>query len=259
MLIDTHCHLDFPQFDSDREQVINRAQANGLGYIINIGSSLKGSQDSVRFCEQYDFIYASVGIHPHHAEGIGQSELSRIKDLSFSRKVVAIGETGLDFYKNYASEESQRRLFCSLIGLAQERQMPLIIHSRAASQEVLEILKREKPRKAVVHCFSGDRDFLEHYLDLGFYISFTCNITYKNAEDLRALVKDVPLQRLMLETDAPFLPPQEFRGKRNEPAYVKNLAEEIARIKNIDFKNLAQITTFNAQQFFNLGQKSKGQ
>jgi TatD DNase family protein len=111
----------------------------------------------------------------------------------------------------------------------------------------------------VVHCFSGDRDFLEHYLDLGFYISFTCNITYKNAEDLRALVKDVPLQRLMLETDAPFLPPQEFRGKRNEPAYVKNLAEEIARIKNIDFKNLAQITTFNAQQFFNLGQKSKGQ
>lgn len=258
MLIDTHCHLDFPEFDKDREEVIRRAKNQGIDYIINIGSTLEGSKKSLELAAKYDFIYATAGIHPHDADRFDEKIRAHLEQLAKSDKVVAIGEIGLDYYKNYSLPAKQKALFVSLIKLANDLGKPLVIHSRQAQEETLEILKQAPPKSAVVHCFSGDEDFLKACLDSGFFISFTCNITYKKAEDLRKLVKLTPPERLLLETDAPFLAPQVFRGQRNEPLYVKYLAQEIAKIKEISIDELAKITTHNAKDFFNLDKIRKG-
>ncbi len=252
MLIDTHCHLDFPEFDKDREEVIKNAQAQGVDYIVNIGSSLDGSIRSLGLASQYKQVYATVGIHPHEADNSGAKIQNQIKDLANRPKVVAIGEIGLDYYRDLSHRENQRALFVSLVRLAKDLNLPVVIHCRQAQEDTLKILKDALPLKAVVHCFSGDRDFLDECLGLGFLVSFTCNITYRKAEDLRELVKLVPLERLMLETDAPFLPPEPMRGKRNEPVNVKCLAEEISRLKEISFEEIARITTENAFKFFNI-------
>ncbi|OGX39349.1 MAG: hypothetical protein A2984_02570 [Omnitrophica WOR_2 bacterium RIFCSPLOWO2_01_FULL_41_12] len=252
MLIDTHCHLDFPEFAQDRDEVISRAKEKGVGFIINIGSSLKGSQESIELSKKYDFIYATVGLHPHEADNFDSQAETTLENLVRNEKVVAIGETGLDYFKNYSKAENQKKLFISLVKLAKDLNLPLIIHSRQAQDDTLKILKEAMPIKAVVHCFSGGDDFLKKCLDLGFFISFTCNITYPKAENLRNLVKETPIDRLFLETDAPFLPPQELRGKRNEPAFVEILAGEFARIKEISVEEVAKITTENAKNFFKI-------
>jgi TatD DNase family protein len=252
MLIDTHCHLDFPEFDIDRNEAIQRAHNNGIHYIINIGSSLEGSRRSLELSAKHGFIYATCGMHPHEADRFNSKIQAELTKLAGENKVVAIGETGLDYYKNYSKVENQKRLFISLIKLAKTLALPLVIHNRKAHPDTLRILKKAKPLRAVVHCFCGDEQFLKECLELGFFISYTCNITYKKAQGLRDLVKITPLDRLLLETDAPFLPPEEFRGKRNEPLYVKYLAQEIARIKEISIDEVAKITTENAKGFFNL-------
>jgi len=252
MLIDTHCHLDFPDFDKDRKEVVKRANDAGIGYIVNIGSSLEGSRRSLGLAREFSCVYATVGIHPHEADKINQQALDEIRVLAGSDRVVAIGEIGLDYYKGYSKPENQKPLFLSLLRLAKEISLPLVIHTRSAEEETLEILKGFMPLRAVIHCFSGDSAFLKDCLAAGFMISFTCNITYKKAENLRALIKEIPLERLMLETDAPFLAPQGLRGRRNEPAFIKNLSEEIARIRCVDQEDIAIITTKNAKEFFHL-------
>jgi len=252
MLVDTHCHLDFPEFDEDRDEVIRRAKSAGIGYIINIGSSLLGSKKALELSQQYDFIYATIGLHPHEADKFDDKVAATIEKLAREDKVAAIGETGLDYYKNYSKTENQKVLFRYLVKLAKDLGLPLVIHNRQAQEDTLEILNEFVPVKAVVHCFSGDENFLKRCLDFNFFVSFTCNITYKKAKDLRTFVKLTPLDRLMLETDAPFLPPEGLRGKRNEPAYVKSLAEEIANIKEVVLEEVAGITTDNARRFFNL-------
>jgi len=253
MLIDTHCHLDFPEFQQDREVVINRAKDNNVEYIINIGSSLKGSQESLSLSKRYECIWAAVGMHPHDADEFNSEAFVQLQEFSKAQKVVAIGETGLDFYKNYSSKQNQLKLFYALIDLAKKSKLPLIIHSRQAQDDVVRILKECMPLDAVVHCFSGDEHFLQTCLELGFFVSFTCNITYKKAQGLRDLVKLTPLGRLMLETDAPFLSPEEFRGRRNEPMYVSLLAQHIAKIKEIDVMEVEKVTTENAKRFFKIG------
>jgi TatD DNase family protein len=250
-LIDTHCHLDFPEFDLDRDEVIQRARDQGLIYIINIGSSLRGSRESLELAKKYEFIYATCGIHPHEADKADEKMQAELKELAKHPKVVAIGEIGLDYYRNYSKKENQLSLFRSLINLAKGLNLPLVIHNRQAESDTLPILKEAMPIRAVVHCFSGDENFLKECLGLGFFISFTCNITYKKATDLRRLVKLLPVSRLFLETDAPYLAPQTLRGKRNEPMYVKHLAREIAAIKEINIEEVAKITTENAETFFN--------
>lgn len=252
MLIDTHCHLDFPEFEQDRQEVIRRARDSGIGYIVNIGSSITGSRKSVELAEEYDFIYAAAGLHPHEADAFDAAAQVALESLAAGKKVVAIGETGLDYYRNYSAAESQKKLFRYSVGLARKLDKPLVIHSRQAQDDTLGILKEEAVRRAVVHCFSGDAAFLNECLALGFLISFTCNITYKKAQALRETVRATPLERMMLETDAPFLSPEAFRGRRNEPAYVLKLAEEVARIKEIDLDQVCRITTENAKRFFNL-------
>jgi TatD DNase family protein len=252
MLVDTHAHLDFPEYDSDRDEVIERSKACGVDYIINIGSSLKGSRNSVELAKIYDCIYATVGIHPHDADSFNVEAENVIRELARNKKVVAIGEIGLDFFKNFSKAENQRLLFKEMLSLAKELGLPVVIHSRQAEVETIRFLKESMPLSAVVHCFSADENFLRSCLDMGFFISFTCNITYKKADNLRRLVKLAPLDRLFLETDAPYLPPEGFRGKRNEPGYVKLLAQEIAGIKGCSFEEVAIATTGNAKSFFKL-------
>ncbi|MDD4939139.1 MAG: TatD family hydrolase [Candidatus Omnitrophica bacterium] len=251
-LIDTHAHLDFADFDADLEEVISRAKAAGVNYIIDIGSSLEGSKRAVGLSSKYDFIYASVGIHPHEADRFDQAAKTDIEELARKDKVVAIGEAGLDYFKNYSRPENQTVLFKYMVGLAKDLRLPLVIHSRQAQEDTLKVLNAAKPLKAVVHCFSGDESFMKECLDAGFLISFTCNITYKKAEGLRSVLRSAPLERLMLETDAPFLPPEGSRGKRNEPAYVKILCQEVARVKEVPWQDVARLTTENARRFFNL-------
>jgi len=252
MLIDTHCHLDFPEFNADRDEVIKRARDNGIGYIVNIGASIEGSKISLQLAEKYDLIYAAVGVHPHEADKAGADIQAQVEKLARNDKVVAIGEIGLDYFKNYSRAENQKPLFISLLELSVKLDLPVVIHSRQAQVDTLKILTQVKPKKAVIHCFSGDEAFLKEALAANFFISVTCNITYLKAEKLRALLKHVPLERLMLETDAPFLPPEGLRGRRNEPGLVKNLAIEVAKIKAVEFEELARITTENARHFFNL-------
>lgn len=252
MFIDTHCHLDFTDFDNDRNEVIERSRREGIDYLINIGSSLEGSARSVELSRLYDFIYASAGIHPHEADSFDDKALRKIEELASGEKVIAIGEIGLDYFKNYSKAENQRVLFQSLLKLACNLDLPVVIHSRNAQEDTLKILKEIPPKKAVVHCFSGDSDFLSRCIALGFSVSFTCNITYKKAGDLRELVKRVPLERLLLETDCPFLPPEGLRGKRNEPLYVKHLAGEVAGLRQMSVEEVARITSDNAKRFFSL-------
>lgn len=267
-LIDTHCHLDFPEFDQDREEVIKRAKNEGIEYIINIGSSLLSCEKALELSWEQEFIYAGIGLHPHEADKFDSKARNRIEELARKNKVVAIGETGLDYYRNYSKAdgstsltispewnrraENQKLLFRYLIKLAKDLGLALVVHTRQAPEDTLNILKEMRPEKVQIHCFSGDEDFLKECLDLGFFISFTCNITYKKAENLRRMVKLTPWERLLLETDAPFLPPEGLRGKRNEPSYLNYLAKEVACIKEADIQIVSQVTAQNAKNFFNL-------
>ncbi len=252
MLIDTHCHLDFPAFSPDRDAVIARCLEAGINYCINIGATLESSAASLELAAKYPQIYASIGLHPHDADTFDEKGQARLRELAAGKKVVAIGETGLDYYRNLSSKENQRQAFAKQIALARDLNLPLVIHCRQAEEETLRILKEALPLRAVIHCFSGGQDFLEGCLASGFFISYTCNITYKKAEGLREMVKLTPLDRLMLETDAPYLSPEGFRGKRNEPAQVKLLAQEVGRIKGVGFEEIARQTTQNAKEFFKL-------
>jgi len=252
MFIDTHCHLDFPEFDQDRDAVVKNARDQGIEYIVNIGSSLEGSLRSLDLTRKYPQIYATVGIHPHEADSFNEKVKNKIETLAKEEKVVGIGEIGLDYFRNFSKAENQRALFLSMIGLAKDCGLPMVIHCRQAQDEVLKILKDAMPIKAVIHCFSGDENFLKECLSLGFFISYTCNITYKKAEGLRSMVGATPLEKLFLETDAPYLSPEGLRGRRNEPLNVRSVAEEISRIKKISVDEIAQATTANAKEFFNL-------
>lgn len=252
MLIDTHCHLDFDEFNFDREVVIERAKKAGLRYFINIGSSLEGSRKSVELASTHDSIFASVGIHPHHAEEVSESVFTEIGELAKSEKVVAIGEVGLDYFKSLSSPEKQKELFGKFIALSESLDLPLIVHTRDAARDTLDILKKrcDLPVRGVMHCFSGDKKLLGEVLETGLFVSFTCNLTFKNAKALREVAKCTPADRLLLETDAPFLAPQAYRGKRNEPAYITELRDVLSELLNLPKDEIERITTDNAKKLF---------
>jgi len=260
MIVDTHCHLDFKDFDADRDDVLGRARDAGIVRIINVGSSMEGSRHAVELAKKYDIVYASVGVHPHDATLVTNETFEEIKRLAASDKVVAIGEVGLDYYRNLSPKEKQISAFRRFVGFSEELNLPLIIHSREADDHVIGILKEHcglsnsnpKRIRGVIHCFSGSSQFLKECLDLGFYISFTCNLTFKKAENLRELAKTIPTEKILLETDTPFLAPEEMRGKRNEPAYLKYLVEEWSKITGLAKNDIERITTYNANKLFNL-------
>jgi len=251
-LIDTHCHLDFPEYDLDRDDVVARANQNGVEYIINVGSDVVNSQRAVAVAQKYDCVFATVGHHPHDAVNFSQEVVGVLSDLVKQPKVLAVGEIGLDYYRNLSPVDFQKKVFVQLIHLAQEKNLPIVLHSRHAEDDTLEILKSEKVKRAIVHCFSSNEQFLKNCLDLGYYVSFTCNITYKKSQHLRDILKIVPLDRFCLETDAPYLSPEGYRGKRNEPWFVSLLAQEVANIRGVSLEDVAYATTENAKKFFGI-------
>jgi TatD DNase family protein len=255
MLIDSHAHLDMDDYNNDLEEVISRAAEGGLSNIISIGIDMPSSRKALELAERYDFIYSTVGFHPHEADKTDAAKIDELITLAkSSKKVVAWGEIGLDFYRNYAAVQNQVEIFKLQLDKAHELGLPIIVHDRDAHDEVMRILKQRgtKDRNGVIHCFSGDYDLAMAFIDLGYYISIPGTVTYKNAIITQDVAAKIPLERLLVETDAPFLSPLPYRGKRNEPLYVRHTAQKIADLRCMDFEELARQTTLNARRIFGL-------
>lgn len=259
-LIDTHAHLDFRQFDDDRDAVLARAWQAGVAAIITIGIDLKTSGAAVALAETHERIYAAVGFHPHDAKSADDAALAELRELAQHSQVVAIGEIGLDFYRDRSPRDVQRRVFRQQLHIAADLGKPVVIHDREAHAETLAILRRwvaesQPPppkHRGVLHCFSGDLALAQAAIELGFFIGVDGPVTYRNARQLPAIVKALPLERLLVETDAPFLTPHPHRGQRNEPAHVRLVAEKLADLKNLSLEEVAQATTANARILFQL-------
>lgn len=256
MIIDTHAHLDFPEYKSDLESVLSRAREADVGCIINVGTNLAASKKSIALANRFDAIYASVGIHPHDASKVSEQDWQTLELLAKDSKVVAIGETGLDYYRNRSPHEDQKRIFHKHLTLAKAHNFPVIIHCRDASDDCLAILHEHKHGvlKGVVHCFSGTKEIAEKCIELGLYLSFAGPITFSNANTLREVAKSVPVERLLLETDCPFLSPQPKRGERNEPSYLSFIIPVLANIYGLSVQDIKRITTFNAYKLFGIGE-----
>ena len=254
MLIDSHCHIDDARYDADREAMIQRAQAAGIGHFVTIGCDLDTSRAAVELAKQHPFISATVGVHPHEVRHIKDGWYDELRTLAKSERVVAYGEIGLDYHYDHSPRDVQRERFREQVRLAREFRLPIVIHTREAQEDTIAILKEENGGDVggVFHCFSGDAWLAKDALDLGFYLSFSGVITFQNAVMLRDIVKTVPLDRILVETDAPYLTPVPYRGKRNEPAYVRHVAEKIAEIHGLSVKDVEEATTQNAQRVFRI-------
>jgi TatD DNase family protein len=258
MLIDTHTHLDDARYNDDREAIITRARDAGVEAFVTIGCDLTTSQAAVALAEQYPFVYASIGVHPHEVKHILDSWYGEFRRLAQRQKVVAYGEIGLDYHYNHSPPREQRQRFREQIQLARELNLPVIIHTREAQEDTITILKEENASEVggVFHCFSGDAWLAKDALDLGFYLSFSGILTFHNATMLREIAKTAPLDRLLIETDCPYLTPLPHRGKRNEPAYVSFVAQKLAEIHadapGMSVETIGRITTQNAKRLFKI-------
>jgi TatD DNase family protein len=253
MLIDSHAHLDFSQFKNDREAVIERALKAGLTAIVNVGTDLSSSETSAALARRHEPIYAAVGVHPHDAKTLTPAVLKRLAELAAEEKVAAIGEIGLDFYRDLSPRDQQRDAFRRQIRLAVELDMPIVIHDRDAHDEVLDIMRREEAGRVggVLHCFSGDLEMALAGIEMGFCIAFGGPVTY-GGKKKQEIARRIPLDRILIETDCPFLTPAPHRGKRNEPAYVAYVAEKIAQLREIGFAEAARATSENAKRVFGI-------
>ena len=282
-IIDTHCHLEMDEFNPDRDKVIERAKNAGIEAMITIGSDLKGNKGALELSERYDSIYATVGFHPHDAKDftddmfeqlqawiknsnplfsspLNKGEYRGVKGGQEGPKVVGIGEIGLDYHYDNSPREIQREVFKRQLFLAKETGLPVVIHSREAKKDTLEIVKESGIDKGVFHCFSGDMDMAEKVMAMGFYISIAGPVTFKNAKKLVEIAKSIPDDYLLIETDAPYLAPEPFRGKRNEPSYLVHTARTIAELRGISTEDIARITTLNAKRLFRIGRiQEKGE
>jgi len=254
MLIDTHTHLDDARYNDDREAVIARAREAGVDTFLTIGCDLTTSQAAVALAEQYPFVYASIGVHPHEVKHIQGDWYDEFRRLAKNKNVVAYGEIGLDYHYNHSSPKEQRDRFREQIQLARELRLPVIIHTREAQEDTIAILKEEKASDVggVFHCFSGDTWLAKDALDLGFYLSFSGIVTFQNATMLREIAKNTPLDRILIETDCPYLTPVPYRGKRNEPAYVSHVAQQLASIHCVPLDEIAEQTSTNAKRLFKI-------
>ncbi len=257
-MIDTHCHLTFPQYDADREEVIERVFASGIEWILNACSHLQDLPAMKALAQAYPGrIYLSIGMHPHYAGEVDEDTLAGVRREIESYPYVAIGEVGIDLFRSEIPLEVQEGVFRWFIRLAKEYDLPLVVHSRDAEEETLSILREESPCAGfVVHCFSYGPEVAEQVVEMGGMVSFTANITYKRSDGIRESAKAVPLDRIMLETDAPYLPPQRKRGQRNDPTAVRDVAEAIGRVKGMPVEEVIRVTTANARRFFRVGDGS---
>jgi TatD DNase family protein len=260
MLIDSHAHIDLPNFDRDREQVLARARRGGIRAIINIGLNVASSRASLKLAKQNDDIFSTVGFHPHEASRLKDRDLAALAKIAQDEKVVAVGEIGLDFFRNLSERKVQEEAFRKQLDLAVELGLPVVVHCREAHREVFDILSTwvkatlsaGRLRRGVIHCFSGDIELARQYIDIGFYISLAGSVTYPAAAELVQVARQMPLNRLLLETDAPFLPPQAYRGKRNEPAFVTLTAEKIAQVRQVPRDEIANAAAKNTIELFQL-------
>lgn len=254
MLFDTHAHLNAEQFADDQDEVIRRAKENGVDKIVNVGFNRETIPSSLALAEKYDFIYTAVGWHPQDAKDMREEDFDWLRDLSKHEKVIAIGEIGLDYYWDTSPKDVQQKIFRQQIQLAKELNLPIIIHDREAHQDIVDILRQEKASEVggIMHCFSGSLEMAKECLDMNFYISFGGPVTFKNAKKPKEVAKQVPLERLLMETDCPYLTPEPFRGKRNESSYVKYVAEAIAQLREMETEELVKVTYHNAMNLFRL-------
>ena len=259
VFVDSHAHIDGAEYDADRDEVMARARAAGVRAILNVGTGDPQSGDLERAVEvaaQYEGVYAAVGVHPHDARLFDEGAEARVSALATStERVIAWGEIGLDYHYDNSPREVQREVFARQLRMARQLKLPVIIHSRAADDETVEILRAEwdgAERGGIMHCFGGSDEMAASVLELGFMISFAGNVTFKKAEPLREVARRIPLERLLIETDCPFLTPVPFRGRRNEPAHVVETARCLAELRSLEVAEFGRITTANFQRFFNL-------
>ncbi|MDP2730018.1 MAG: TatD family hydrolase [Dehalococcoidales bacterium] len=258
-LIDTHAHLDMSAFDKDRTETIARALDSGVG-IITVGTDLESSRKAIEISERYPGIYAAAGIHPHDVTKIGKEDIIELGEIAKHPRVVAIGETGLDFYRDYSPGKKQIEVLKWQLELSLKSELPIIIHCRKAEEALLKLLRSfmsehsdtDKHLRGVIHCFSSDSDTAKELLDTGFYLSFGAYVGYPGSASLHTVIKNVPEGRLLVETDCPFLPPQSYRGKRNEPSYLPLTVKVLASIRGEPYQDIADATTQNAQRLFRL-------
>lgn len=252
-LTDSHCHLS-ELSQEELQGVLTRAKENGVDRMVAIGAGYgsEGNAKTLALAEKYRHIICALGVHPHDAEKMREHDFDELKKLVQHERVRCIGEIGLDYHYMNSPKEEQRTVLRRFVHLARDVKKPVMIHDRDAGDECVDILREEGAMQAggMVHCFTGSMELARKYLDLGFYVSFTGIITFKKSEDLRAVVKMVPLDRMLIETDAPFLAPEPHRGKTNEPAFVRHVAERVAVIKGVSYEEVAQVTTGNAQRYF---------
>ena len=261
MLVDSHCHLDFNSFADDRQSVVDRARQNGVERILNPAIHLASGFEILGIAEAFDEVFVAVGVHPNEALSWESDTIHRLQEAARHPKVVAIGEIGLDYYRDYSPHDLQRRVLKDQLELAAELRLPVIIHNRQATEDVLELLTAWhavlvannsplKDRPGVLHSFSDQLPTALQAIDLGFFIGFTGPVTYRNAPDLQEIASKIPLDSILIETDAPFLPPHPHRGKRNEPAYVRLVAEKIGELQSVDYQTIAMATSDNAKRLF---------
>ena len=253
-LTDTHCHLDMEAFEGDIDTALNRAADNNIKRIINIGTNREGNIKGLQISKKYHNVYSSVGIHPHDAKTFDELLHSQLREWIKEPKVVAVGEIGLDYHYMHSSKEDQMAAFKKQIALSRESGLPVVIHSREAQEDTMSILREEASGiEGVLHCFSGDMETAEEAMALGFYISIAGPVTFKKADELREVARNIPDERLLIETDAPYLSPEPMRGRRNEPAFLKYTAEAVAKIRGVTLEDIARITTLNAKRLFKIG------
>ena len=252
MYFDTHTHLDDEKFDTDREEVIENLKKEGISYCVNVGSDMKSSYQSVELSEKYDFLYAAVGVHPSEVGEMSDEDLDKLEEMTKNEKVVAIGEIGLDYHYDEPLPEVQKEWFIKQLKLAKKLNMPYIIHDRDAHKDVIDILKEVGYFNGVMHCFSGSVEMAKIVLDLGLYVSIAGQVTFKNAPKVKEVAKMVPEDRLLIETDSPYLTPEPHRGERNNSAYVKFTCEKIAELKGISAEELARVTLQNGKKFYGI-------
>ncbi len=253
MIFETHCHLDDKRFAADREEVVARLRQQGIGAVLNVGYDLESSVRSVKLAQEHAEFYAAVGVHPHDAAGMSEDGWEHLEQLAASPKVVALGEMGLDYYRDLSPRPVQQQAFAFQLELANKLNLPVIIHNRDAHQDTIRLLQAHVPaRGGVLHCFSGSWETARLALDLGLYISFAGPLTYRNAVNLQQVAVRVPLDRLLVETDSPYLTPEPWRGRRNEPAYVRYVVEKLAEIRSMDVEELAAQTAANGARLFGI-------
>ena len=253
MLVDSHCHIDFNDFEDDIEEIIQRMKDSGVTAALNAGNGLEDFENQLKLSNKYPFIYTAVGVHPHNADEYTNVTAEDLIANTKHKKVVGIGECGLDYYYDYSAKDNQIRLFKEHIKAAQETGLPWIIHTREADDDTISILDemyKQKPFSGEIHCFSSSKELADFALSIGFYISASGIITFNKSGDLRDIFETIPNERLLVETDSPFLAPIPLRGHRNEPANVKYVAEKLAQIKNMSYEDMADITSHNFYKLF---------